>query len=85
MGKLSPSHAKKLLKPGGQYESITKLSSRENIEDLMRVKELVEAGTLKAVIDRCYPLEEVPEAHRYVEAGHKKGNVVINVRHSNVL
>jgi NADPH:quinone reductase-like Zn-dependent oxidoreductase len=79
VGKLSPSHAKKLLKPGGQYESVTKLSSRENIEDLMRVKELVEAGTLKAVIDRCYPLEEVPEAHRYVEQGHKKGNVVVTV------
>lgn len=80
VGKLSASDRQKLLKAGGLFLSITKMSEKETPEDLVLLKELIEAGAIKAVIDRRYRLEQIVEAHRYVEAGHKKGNVVVTLQ-----
>jgi NADPH:quinone reductase-like Zn-dependent oxidoreductase len=76
--KLKRSGCKKSLGKNGVFLSSFSLT-RESNEDLIQLKELVEAGKVRPVIDRAYPLEEVVEAHRYVDKGHKRGNVIITV------
>ena len=80
VGKTSASSCKSSLKKSGIYLSVQS-STSETTENLLFLKELIEAGKIKSVIDRCYPLAQTAEAHRYVETGHKKGNVVITLDH----
>jgi NADPH:quinone reductase-like Zn-dependent oxidoreductase len=86
VGKTSRSRCKRSLKKKGIYLNVNRDSGSGGdvkIEDLIFLKELIEEGKIRSVIDRRYPLEQIAEAHRYVETGHKKGNVVITVGHNN--
>ncbi|KKM87898.1 hypothetical protein LCGC14_1264290 [marine sediment metagenome] len=75
------SQAKNALAPDGKYISIDDGLAKVSYDNLVLLKDLAESGKFKPVIDRSYPLEQMVEAHRYVETGHKKGNVVITVDH----
>lgn len=80
VAKIPASKSKKVLKKTGTYLNVhTSSNGSEQLEDLIYLSDLIEAGKLKPVIDRRYPMEQIVEAHRYVEKGHKKGHVIINV------
>ena len=70
---------KKILNANGKYLSVDDGTPRIHIKDLLLLKDLIEEGKIISVIDRFYPLEQIVEAHSYVEKRHKKGNVIITV------
>jgi NADPH:quinone reductase-like Zn-dependent oxidoreductase len=80
--KISAKTCKNSLVKNGTFLSASSSTSETN-EKIIFLKELIEAGKIKSAIDRSYPLKQVPEAHRYVYTGRKKGNVIINVEHNN--
>ncbi len=84
VAKTSRRRARKALKRGGIFISAhdARGSAAIRTEDLLFLKELIEAGKIRAVIDRTYPLAEIVEAHRYVDQGHKRGSVIITVNDS---
>lgn len=85
VGKIESRKRKISLTGSGQYINVLGMSGNIKIQvkDLYSLKELCENGKLRTVIDRYYSLEEIVEAHRYVDKGHKKGNVVITIEHNN--
>jgi NADPH:quinone reductase-like Zn-dependent oxidoreductase len=67
------------LAPNGTYVSINHGNPWPRVEDLVHLMELLKTKQIRSVIDRRYSLEQIPEAHRYVDKGHKKGNIVVTV------
>jgi NADPH:quinone reductase-like Zn-dependent oxidoreductase len=78
VGKLSSSQRDNLLQENGAFLTV-QTTTKELIENLNTLKKLAEEDVIKAVIDKRYPLDQIAEAHKYVETGRKKGNVVITV------
>lgn len=78
VGKTSKSACKAILKPGGKYVTVSS-TPKANSNDLFQLKDLIESGKLKSVIDRRYTLDQVREAHGYVESFRKKGNVTLTI------
>ncbi len=81
VGKLSGTMARKSLKKKGKYLNVhtTSIRGANNPENMVILKEFAESGKLKTVIDKHYSLEQIVEAHRYVDKGHKKGNVIVTI------
>ena len=79
--KISRSRCKNILKEDGIYDSSHSKVPEPKTKDLIFLKELIEKNKLKPVIDRTYQMEQIVEGHRYVDKGHKKGNVVVTIKH----
>ncbi|NTV45152.1 MAG: NAD(P)-dependent alcohol dehydrogenase [Chlorobiales bacterium] len=83
VARIPSTHARKVLKPNGKYLNVYRDSHAKRdtntLQELLGLKDLLEANKFKPVIDRVYPFEQIVEAHRYVDQGHKKGNVVLTV------
>jgi NADPH:quinone reductase-like Zn-dependent oxidoreductase len=79
VGKTSRSRCRGLLNKNGMFVNTNGLP-KISIDDLKILKERIEEGYLKPVIDRTYSMEQVVDAHRYVDKGHKKGNVIIRIQ-----
>ena len=71
--------SKTALTANGQYLSVDKGMPTTSRDKFLQIKELAEQGVLKPIIDRCYSLDEMVEAHKYVETGHKRGNVIVTI------
>lgn len=79
VGKASKAECKHLLNKKGVYKSVSSGYASETIQQLKLLKELFEKGKFKAVIDKTFQMDEIIEAHRYVDTGRKKGNVVLKI------
>ena len=78
VGKTSKSKAKKVLSKGGKFVSVS-MPKQEKDEHLLKIKNMAEAGSLILWIDKTYALEQIVEAHTYVDEGHKRGNISIQL------
>ncbi|GCC51765.1 NAD(P)-dependent alcohol dehydrogenase [Chryseotalea sanaruensis] len=79
VGKSNKKQCEKLLNENGIYKNVSSVNASETIQQLQLLKKLFENGTYKAVIDKMFTMDEIIEAHRYVETGRKKGNVVLKI------
>jgi len=76
--KIKKSQCKNSLKEDGIFFS-SMTQTQEKIKHLDKLKDLIEEGKIKSVIDRSYPMDKIAEAHEYVDKGHKKGNIIISI------
>jgi NADPH:quinone reductase-like Zn-dependent oxidoreductase len=77
--KISKSKSKNILRENGIFDSSHAKIPQPKEKDLMFLKELIEKNKLKPVIDKTYPMEQIVDAHKYVDKGHKKGHVIIKI------
>ncbi|UYP45570.1 NAD-dependent alcohol dehydrogenase [Candidatus Lokiarchaeum ossiferum] len=83
VGKTSFSKCRELLYPNGSFLTVSQGVMKKSNEDLLFLADLMHLGKLKSVVDKSYPLEKIAEAHKYVEIGHKKGNIIISIGNNN--